>query len=203
MPDLKTTYDRIAKDWTLDHNDDTWWIKGTDEYLSFFEPDAVVLDVGCGAGEKSAYLAAHGMKVVGLDFSDVMIALAKERLPEGDFFVHDIAKPLALEKTFDGVFAQAVLLHVPKKEIVTVLRNITAPLKSGGYFYAAVKERRLDGPEEEVTRENRYGYEFERFFSYYTLGELAEYLSEVGLQFVSGSVTNAGKKNWVQIIARK
>ena len=201
--DLKSTYNKIAKDWMQDHHGDTWWVEGTDKYLSFFQPNASILDVGCGAGEKSKYLVKKGFKVTGIDFSEEMIALAKEQVPAGKFFVKDIKQPLDLEDAFDGVFAQAVLLHIPKKEVSSVLKNIIAPLKTGGYFYAAVKELRQGNPDEEIVKENDYGYEYERFFSYFTVDELKSYLQELGMELVYENVALSGRTNWVQVVAKK
>ncbi|MEK7209225.1 MAG: class I SAM-dependent methyltransferase [Patescibacteria group bacterium] len=201
--DLKSTYNRIARDWTKDHHRDIWWVKGTEKYSSFFEPKASILDVGCGAGEKSKYLVKKGFAVTGIDFSDEMIKLAKEQIPAGSFFVKDIKKPLEFENLFDGVFAQAVLLHIPKNEIVGVLKNIVAPLKSGGYFYAAVKELRPGNKDEEVVKRNDYGYEYEIFFSYFSLDELKDYFKKVGLRIIYKNITSFGKTNWIQIIAKK
>lgn len=201
--DLKSTYNKIAKDWMEDHHGDTWWIDGTDKYLSFFTPNVSLLDVGCGAGEKSKYLVKNGFNVTGIDFSDEMIKLAKEQVPTGRFFVKDIKQPLEFEDLFDGVFAQAVLLHIPKNEIVDVLKNITEPLKSGGYFYVAVKEIRPGNEDEEIVKENDYGYEYERFFSYFSLDELKDYIKKIGLQVIYEKITSSGKTNWIQIVAKK
>lgn len=201
--DLKSTYNRIAEDWTKDHYEDTWWIEGTDKYLSLFKPGAAILDVGCGPGGKSKYFAEKGFDVTGIDFSEEMIRLAKEQVPEGKFFVKDVKQPLGFENSFDGVFAQAVLLHIPKNEVIGVLKNITAPLKSGGHFYAAVKELRQGNKDEEMIKENNYGYEYERFFSYFTLEELKSYVEKVGLKVLYGSTISSGKTNWVQVVAEK
>ncbi len=201
--DLKSTYNKIAKDWMKDHHGDTWWIEGTDKYLSFFAPNASLLDVGCGAGEKSKYLVKKGFDVVGIDFSDEMIKLAKEQVSAGRFFVKDIKQPLGFENLFDGVFAQAVLLHIPKNEVVEVLKNIIEPLKSGGYFYVAVKEIRPGNEDEEIVKENDYGYEYERFFSYFSLDELKDYIKKIGLQVVYENISSSGKTNWIQVVAKK
>lgn len=201
--DLKSTYNKIAKDWMKDHHGDTWWIKGTDKYLSYFKLKTSILDVGCGAGEKSKYLIKEGFEVTGIDFSEEMIKLAKEQVPAGKFFVKDIKQPLDFANTFDGVFAHAVLLHIPKNEIINVLKNITAPLKSKGYFYAAVKELKQSGKDEEIVKENDYGYDYERFFSYFTLKELKKYVQEIGLRVIYENITSSGKTNWIQIIAEK
>ncbi len=201
--DLKLTYNRIAKDWMEDHHGDTWWIEGTDKYLSHFKPKASILDVGCGAGEKSKFLVKKGFEVTGIDFSEEMIKLAKEQVPTAKFFVKDIKKSLDFGDSFDGVFAQAVLLHIPKNEVVDVLKNITSPLKSNGYFYVAVKELRQGGKDEEIVKENDYGYDYERFFSYFTLDELRKYVEGSGLKVIYENVTLSGKTNWIEIIAEK
>jgi SAM-dependent methyltransferase len=58
--------------------------------------DAIVVDVGCGAGRAVAELADQGVRVMGIDVSDQMIALARERWPRGEFRVGD-AYALPLE----------------------------------------------------------------------------------------------------------
>jgi SAM-dependent methyltransferase len=50
---------------------------------------ALVVDVGCGAGRAVAELADQGVQVMGIDLSDQMIALARERWPHGEFRVGD------------------------------------------------------------------------------------------------------------------
>jgi SAM-dependent methyltransferase len=201
--DLKSTYNKIAKDWAGDHHDDTWWIEGTDKYLSLLGPRALILDVGCGAGIKSGYMAGKGFGVTGIDFSEEMIKIAGRRVPSGKFLVKDIRRPLELDAAFDGVFAQAVLLHFFKKEVPGVLENIIAPLKTGGYFYLAVKEVRPGGKEEEVVKEEDYGYEYERFFSYFRPEEIEDYVEGTGVKIVYQTVNSSGRTNWIQIIARK
>jgi len=57
---------------------------------------ALVVDVGCGAGRAVAELADQGVRVVGIDVNDQMIALARERWPYGEFRVGD-AYALPLE----------------------------------------------------------------------------------------------------------
>lgn len=201
--DLKSTYNKIARDWMKNHHEDTWWIEGTKKYLSFLKLGATILDIGCGAGIKSKYIADQGFSVTGIDFSEEMIKIAKEQASSEKFLVRDIRQPLKLGELFDGVFAQAVLLHFPKREIVTILRNITEPLKSGGYLYAAVKKLCPNGKEEENLKEDNYGYAYERFFSYFTINELKNYIIQAGLRIVYENVVSSGKTNWLQIIAQK
>ena len=201
--DLKATYNRIAADWFKDHNQDTWWIEGTDSFISLLQPGASVLDVGCGGGVKSKYLLEKGLQVTGIDFSENMIKIAKDFVPAAKFSVADITKPLDFPELFDGIFAQAVLLHIPKKEIGGVLKNVIKVLKPEGYLYVAVKSPNPGQKEEEIVKENDYGYEYERFFSFYTLEEMLDHLKECGMTIVHDQVNRTGHTDWVQIIAKK
>lgn len=202
--DLKSTYNKIAKDWMSNHNSDTWWKDGTAKYSSFLNPQSTILDVGSGAGQKAKYFVEKGFEVTGIDFSEKMVELAKKQVPTAKFFTKDIKQPLEFETLFDGVFAQAVLLHIPKNEILDVLKNIITPLKDGGYLYIAVKELKPGSKEEVIVKENVYGYDFERFFSYFTLEEMKKYLDKIKLTIVYETITKSPEgTNWIQIIAKK
>lgn len=202
--DLKSTYNKIAKDWMSNHNSDTWWKDGTAKYSSFLNPQSTILDVGSGAGQKAKYFVEKGFEVTGIDFSEKMVELAKKQVPTAKFFTKDIKQPLEFETLFDGVFAQAVLLHIPKNEILDVLKNIITPLKDGGYLYIAVKELKPGSKEEVIVKENVYGYDFERFFSYFTLEEMKKYLDKIKLIIVYETITKSPEgTNWIQIIAKK
>ena len=174
---LKATYNLLAEDWYRDHQDDAWWIEGTNKFISYFKPGSLILDAGCGAGVKSKYLISKGLRVVGIDFSENLIKIAKREVISGEFMLLDMREADKLDQEFDGIFAQASFLHIPKNEIEKVMRGLCIKLKSGGYFYIAVKEKKPKGPEEEIKKENGYGHEYERFFSYFTLEEFGRYFN--------------------------
>jgi SAM-dependent methyltransferase len=202
---LKETYNRIASDWHHDHSHDDWWVEGTDIFINKLPSNALVLDVGCGSGTKSKYLIAHGIKVMGIDISDKLLEIAKHEVPGGEFkefSMYDLDK---IQKTFDGVFAQASLLHIPKKKAGEVVNKMAQRLTPGGFLYIAVKEVRSDKSEEGIEKENGYGYEYERFFSYFTMSELEQYLTDAGLQVVVNlrNPNPSGKTVWLQIIGQK
>ena len=73
-----------------------------------------LLDAGCGAG--SIALAAHraGAKAFGCDSSDAMVALAKSKLPDGDFKVADLAALPYPTDSFDIVVACDSLLSAAR-----------------------------------------------------------------------------------------
>lgn len=200
---LKETYNHIAEDWHQDHREDDWWIEGTEKFTALLQPGALVLDVGCGGGTKSHYLVEKGLRVVGIDFSEKMIEIARREVPNADFLVCDIEEVSKLKQQFDGIFIQAVLLHIPKADVADKLGSLTKKLRDDGYVYVSVKEKRPGEAEEEVKEERDYGYRYKRFFSYYTVEEVESYMRKLGLEIVYADVKQSGKTNWIQVIAKK
>lgn len=62
-----------------------------------------LLDVGCGAGMAAALAAGRGAKVTGLDAAETLVAIARERVPDGDFRVGEIEDLPYPDETFDVV----------------------------------------------------------------------------------------------------
>jgi len=72
-----------------------------------------------------------------------MAAEASRRLgrPVGTLLFHE----LDAVEAYDGVWANACLLHVPRPELAQVLARIWRALKPAGYFYASYKAGSVDG----------------------------------------------------------
>lgn len=201
--DLKETYNVIAQDWAQEHRSDVWGNDGMDTFVSLLKSGDTVLDAGCGPGFRARMFAEKGLRVTGIDFSEEMIAQAKKEAPQGSFAVMDVRDIAELDKQFDGIYARALLLHIPKKEISDIVHTLFSVLKSGGYLYVSVKEKRDGQSEEEMKEEDDYGYAYERFFSYFTLDEMKEYLMSYGTRICYEKISPIGKTNWIQLICRK
>lgn len=199
----KQAYDQIAEDWHKDHQVDTWWIEGTDKFISLMPAGSLVLDAGCGGGFKSAYMLKRGLNVIGTDPSEKMIDIACRENPSGKFRVLSLQQSDTLPEVFDGIFIQASLLHVPLAEVKDVFTKVLSRLKEGGYIYVAVKEKKAGRPEEEIKVESDYGYSYERFFSYFTIDEIKDPLMELGCEIVHESITPWENTRWIQVIGRK
>lgn len=200
---LKDTYNQIAQDWHRDHSHDTWWQVGVDKFLSYLQPGARILDVGCAGGYKAKYLIDKGMAVVGIDISEEFIKIAKLEVPQGEFFVLDMNDVAELNGEFDGIMAQASLLHVTKIHAPQTVKLLTDKLRSGGYLYLAVKEVRPGQADEAIEEENDYGVPYKRFFSYYTEQELIDYCRAAHLEVVSTNVVPVNKTRWLEVMAKK
>jgi SAM-dependent methyltransferase len=112
-------------------------------FLAQLSPGATILELGCGAGFDSAEMLAQGFDVAPTDGSPEMAAEASRRLcrPVGTLLFHDLDEVEA----YDGVWANACLLHVPRPELAQVLKLIWCALKPGGVFYASFKTGDAEG----------------------------------------------------------
>ena len=66
-------------------------------------PGTHYLDIGCGSGMAAQLAAARGALVSGIDAADNMLAVARERTPEGDFHTGDLEALPFDDRTFDVV----------------------------------------------------------------------------------------------------
>ena len=122
-------------------------------FLELVPPGAKLLELGCGAGAASAEMIARGFDVDPTDGSPELAAEASRRLGRAvaTLLFHDLDKVEA----YDGVWANACLLHVPRGELAQVLTLIWQALKPGGYFYASFKAGEQDGRD---TLDRYYNY---------------------------------------------
>ena len=106
-------------------------------FASLLSPASHILDLGCGPGRDIRIFSEGGHKPVGIELNPVFIEMAR-RL--GDVVKGDIRNISAIftPSSFDGVWAQASLVHLEKLEIALVLRDIQDLLKQNGLLYACV-----------------------------------------------------------------
>jgi len=112
-------------------------------FLALLSPGAAILELGCGAGFDTAEMLAQGFDVSATDGSPEMAAEASRRLgrPVGTLLFCD----LDAVEAYDGVWANACLLHVPRAELPQILKLIWRALKPGGAFYASFKTGDAEG----------------------------------------------------------
>ena len=112
-------------------------------FLALLPPGGSVLELGCGAGADSAEMLARGFGVRPTDGSPEMASEASRRLgrPVATLLFDDLDEVEA----YDGVWANACLLHVPRSELGQVLKRIWRALKPASHFYASFKAGAADG----------------------------------------------------------
>ncbi len=99
-----------------------------------FKRPGRALDLGCGTGTSSIYLAQHGWRVTGVDFSPKAIELARDKAQHAgvnpEFYVGDVSRLDFLREPFDFIF-DIGCLHGLDRESRTryaeQLRRLTHP----------------------------------------------------------------------------
>ena len=128
------------------------------EYYEAFLPlvpkGGSILDAGCGPGRDSLVFLQRGYVVTAFDASATAVKLASVRL--GQRVLHLSFQQVEFDHAFDGVWACASLLHVPRAEMPDALSRLHGALKRGGVLYACVKR----GTAEEL-REGRLFTDYE------------------------------------------
>jgi SAM-dependent methyltransferase len=140
-----------------------------------------LLDLGCGPGRDLKAFTALGHIAIGLEGASRLAAMAREH-SGCEVWEQDL---LALDLPgghFDGVFANAVLFHVPTQELPRVLRELNATLKRGGVLFCSNPH----GRNEEGWNRGRYGayHDLEtwrRFVTQARFEELEHYYRPPGL----------------------
>ncbi len=99
-----------------------------------------VIEVGCGPGHITAYLAAAGADVSGLDLSPAMVEQARQRHPELSFDVGDLRRlmrPVSSEG-WSAVVAWHSLVYLAASELPGAVAALSRPLAPGGTLALAV-----------------------------------------------------------------
>lgn len=106
-------------------------------FASLLSPRSHILDLGCGPGRDIQIFSEAGHVPVGIELNPSFIEMARRH---GDVIQGDIRdiNSLFAPMSFDGVWAQASLVHLQKPEIDLALHDIRDLLKTNGLLYACV-----------------------------------------------------------------
>jgi ubiquinone/menaquinone biosynthesis C-methylase UbiE len=190
------TYDRIAGRFA-----DQWWsTRLAGPMLRFagsLAPASTVLDLGCGPGRDTAWLAEQGFTAIGLDASAGMVEEARRRVdPDDAAFVRGdlVSLPLA-SNIADGAWVCASLLHLDPAATLQALAEVRRVLRPGGALFAGVQQG-----EGETIKPSAAGG---RWFTYWSPVEFAAAVSSAGFEVETVGSDRAGDVRWVQVHARR
>lgn len=171
-------------------------------FLSLMPKKARILDVGCGTGRDAKVFAKKRYKVVGIDLSKQMIAKAKKDVENAEFRVMDISNIKFQKSFFGGVWMNASLLHVGKKEVPAVLKRLHFILKEQGVLFIRVKK----GKGEHFLPDKRYGG-LMKFLSLFSKKELERMVNQANFVIVRSSIekpkSSYGSHDWVTLFCKK
>jgi ubiquinone/menaquinone biosynthesis C-methylase UbiE len=196
----KETYDKIALNFSTT-NFDPFWIDEFDIYKNLIDGKKV-LDIGCGAGRDAAIFVEDNFEYTGIDASSGMLKVAAELVPTAVFKQMDFYTLEFSENSFDGFWAAASFLHVPKKDVRAVLQEAKRVLKPGGVGFISIREK-VDIDEGMVEQEKYGGVS--RYFAFYTQEEFKHILEDNGFEVVKMTTHREedGKINWLSFFVKK
>ena len=170
-----------------------------------------VLDLGCGNGALTKVLQNKGYCVKGLDASEELLSIAKEKYPTIDFMQGD-AVDFTLPEPVDVVFSNAVFHWINKDRQMNMLKCVHEALKKRGQFVFEFggheNNRKIH---DALTRAfSEYGYCYEMPFYFPTIGEYAGLLEKAGfgVQYavlfdrLTELKGESGLKDWINMFVK-
>ncbi|MBK1887307.1 MULTISPECIES: DUF3427 domain-containing protein [unclassified Marinobacter] len=108
-----------------------------DAFLPHLPENAHILDAGCGSGRDSREFLARGYRVTAFDASEKLAALATKAIS------HPVSvrtfSQVTEHQAYDGIWACASLLHLPRQQIPQALSQLWQAIKPGGVLYLSFK----------------------------------------------------------------
>ena len=163
-------------------------------FLRMLLPHAYILDFGCGSGRDAKAFLDQGYQVDAVDGSPELCCMASELI--GKPVKQMLFDDLSVSNQYDGIWACASILHLPRRNLVDVLPKISNALKTDGVLYASFKYGSYEG-----MRDGRY-------FTDFTEESLGNLMDEVpSLQIVDTWITDdvrpEREERWINTLARR
>lgn len=164
-------------------------------FMNKLKSRAKILDFGCGSGRDTKCFLAHGFRVEAIDGSEELCKIASEFT--GIEVKHLLFQELAEENKYDGIWACSSILHLPKQELIEVMKKMSIALRNQGIIYTSFKYGIFEG--------ERNG----RYFTDMTENSFAEILQNIsGLEIEKQWITSdvrpgRGNEKWLNLILRK
>jgi len=154
----------------LDLYNDTY-----DFICSFIDnPNAKVLEIGCGPGNISKYLLSKrpDFDIFGIDIAPNMVELAKQNNPTAHFAIMDCRQINNLDTKFDGIVGGFCLPYLSQIESKELISNSYDLLNDNGLIYLSFVEGEPNKSEFKVGSGGRV------YFNYYKLDDIKTHLNE-------------------------
>lgn len=166
-----------------------------DAFLALLPAGGAILELGCGGGQDSEAMLAKGFDVTPTDGIPEIALVAEKRLGRKVRVL--LFNDLDEFERYDGIWANACLLHVPRNELQPIISRIHAALKAGGVFFASFKAGTAEGRDA-----------FQRYFNYPSADWLRSVYSALDWQSLvieeaEGSGYDRQPTDWLYVTAMK
>jgi SAM-dependent methyltransferase len=136
-----------------------------------------VCDVGCGPGHVTRYLHDRGVDVSGVDLSAGMVERARGLNPGIEFRQGDMAALAAPDGSWAAIVLFYSIIHIPRDEVVAVLRELKRTVRPGGCLFLA-----FHIGSETIHRDEWWGQAVSVDYLLFTTDEMTGYLRQAGFE---------------------
>ena len=164
-------------------------------FLQLLPGSASILDFGCGSGRDTKYFLEKGYRVEATDGSSELCKLASAFT--GIEVKEMLFQDLDASGKYEGIWACSSILHLPKKELLPVIRKMCDALKNNGVIYTSFKYGDFEGE-----RNGRYFTDFTED----TFDKFIKVIPELMIeeQWLTSDVRpGRGEEKWLNLILRK
>lgn len=165
-------------------------------FLRHLKSGARILELGCGGGQDAEMMLREGFDVTPTDGSPGLAREAEKRLGRPVRVMR--FEELDVCEDFDGIWANACLLHVPSAQLPNVLAKAHRALRVGGVLYASYKA----GLGSDRDRLGRY-YNFPSRESLCGIYHRAAPWRELVIEENTGSGYDGVERVWLHCLAMK
>ena len=166
------------------------------EFSGLLPKGAKILDVGCGTGIPTAkFLVNTGFEVIGIDFSERMLKLAKKNVPKAKFIKMNMIKLNFKENSFDGLTSLYAIFHVPKEKHLAIFRNFHKIIKPKGIMLISLGYKEL-----EETSEDFHGAKM--YWSSFTPEKSLQMIKDAGFEIILDKIIKKGRETHYWVLAK-
>lgn len=170
MKGIMDYYDKTALEWAKMSYTPDPEIPALLDFARRFPPGSRFLDLCCGCGCESQRIHAMGYEVVGLDFSEESLKIARERNPDIVFYQDDLRNDYSYIGKVDAVIVIAGLVHIEKDQLPLAFSRMRDVMKDEGRLFITVREG-----QGKIEKRSQYivdGETYDRAFFGHSLEEL-------------------------------
>jgi len=170
--------------------------------LRTFDIESNLLEIGCGSGRDASFMTKNGFDIVAIDGSKNMIQEAKKIHPElsEKLFHKTLPNNLVFDKTFDGVYSIATLMHLSRNDLKKTILKIYDLLSQNGKLLISVSIFRDDIDENGFDDKGR-------FFLVLSFDEWINLFENIGFKMLETKTNNDGLGRggieWLTLVAQK
>ena len=192
--DTVRTYDMQACNYAAEWEEDQAPPDDLRAAVRAYFNDGLTVDVGCGSGRDTAWLAGQGFEVMGVDAAPGLLAEARRRHPEVTFDVDALPSLPGLgDRIFTNVLCETVIMHLVQPDAIAAVRRLCSLLAPGGTLY--LSWRVGDGAD----RRDDAG----RLYAAFATGAVRATLADLEVLLDEERVSASSKKVIHRIVARR